>query len=357
MRILNFLHRTVLIVLSLLLFSPESRSQQPIAVPRDSTVAVIGGKRISIDYGRPSIHGRKIMGDYVQYNRVWRTGSGKSTTLVTEAGLELGGVEIPMGAYSIWTLPSQNQWKLIINKEVGQWGTVYNSEQDLARINLQVKKLSKSVDKLTFFLDRGSNASGTLRIEWEYTSLSVPFKVSSVPIIATRSPLESDGAAPGDKKIAGNYIDVSPRDSTEMMLGGKKVMVTYSRPSARGRKIVGGLVPYNKVWRTGANEATKFVTQADLEVGGMVVPRGAYTLYTLPSKSQWKLIINKQTGQWGTEYNSKRDLARIRLEKKLLKNPVEKFTIGLERGPEGTGILKIEWEKTSLSIPLALKSK
>ena len=345
------------IALPVLLFSRECWSQQPIAVPRDSTVVVIGGKRISIDYGRPSIHGRKIMGDYVQYNRVWRTGSGKSTTLTTEAGLELGGVEIPMGAYSVWTLPSQNQWKLIINKEVGQWGTVYHSEQDLARISLQVKKLSKPVDKLTFFLDRGSNGSGALRIEWEYTSLSVPFRVSSVPIIATRSPLESDGAAPGDKKIAGNYIDVSPRDSTEIKLGGKEIMVTYSRPSARGRKIVGGLVPYNKVWRTGANEATTFITQADLEVGGMVVRRGTYTLYTLPTKSQWKLIINKQTGQWGTEYDSKRDLARMKLEKKPLKNPVEKFTIALERGPEGTGILKIEWEKTSLSIPLSLKSR
>jgi hypothetical protein len=357
MKIPSLSHQTIVVVLTMLLLSTGARSQQPIAVPRDSTIVVVGGKKVSIDYGRPSIHGRKIMGDYVQYNRVWRTGSGKSTTLITEAGLELGGVEIPMGSYSLWTLPSQNQWKLIINKEVGQWGTVYNSEQDLARISLHMKKLSKSVDKLTFYLDRGSNSSGALRIEWEYTSLSVPFKVSSVPIIATRAPFESGGAAPGDKNIAGNYIDVSPRDSTEIMLGGKKIAVSYSRPSARGRKIVGSLVPYDKVWRTGANEATKLVTQTDLEVGGMVVPKGTYTLYTLPSRAQWKLIINKQTGQWGTEYNASRDLARIKLEKKRLAQLVEKFTIALEHGPGGTGILKIEWEKTSLSIPLALKSK
>ncbi len=357
MRIPNLLHRTIMLLLPWILFSPEGWSQQPIAVPRDSIAVVIGGKKISIDYGRPSIHGRKIMGDYVQDHRIWRTGAGKSTTLTTEAGLELGGVDIPMGAYSIWTLPSLNQWKLIINKEVGQWGTVYNSEQDLARINLQVKKLTKPVDKFTFILDRGSNASGTLRIEWEYTSLSVPFKVSAVPIIATQSPLEPGGAVSGAKGIAGNYIDVSPRDSVEIMLGGKKITVNYSRPSARGRRIVGGLVPYDRVWRTGANEATKFVTEADLEVGGLVVPKGSYTLYTLPSRGQWKLIINKQTGQWGTEYSSQRDLARIKLEKKRLTNPVEKFTIALEHAPAGTVILKIEWEKTSLSIPIALKSK
>ncbi len=103
-------------------FSSEMAAQQPIPVPRDSAVMVVAGKRVSINYGRPSIHGRKIMGDFVRYDRVWRTGAGRSTTLVTETGMELGGVEIPMGAYSIWTLPTQGQWKLIVNKEVGQWG-------------------------------------------------------------------------------------------------------------------------------------------------------------------------------------------------------------------------------------------
>src|SRR5688572_19643200 len=75
---------------------------------------------------------------------------------------------------------------------------------------------------------------------------------------------------------------------------GKKISVDYSRPSAKGRKIYGGLVPYGQVWRTGANEATSFVTEKDIEVGGTSVPAGSYTLYTIPSETGWKLIINKQ---------------------------------------------------------------
>jgi hypothetical protein len=334
----------------------QAPAQQPISVPRDSTTIVIGGKRISVNYGRPSALGRKIMGDYVRYNRVWRTGFGKSTTLITEAGLELGGVEIPVGSYSLWTLPSEEQWKLIINKEVGQWGTVYNPQRDLARISLQVKKLTKPVEKLTFNLDRGPNSSGILRIEWEYTSLSMPFKVSSIPIIAMPTPRDSERLSLAGQGVSGNYIDVSPRDSVELLLGGKKISVNYGRPSARGRKIVGGLIPYNKVWRTGANQATTFATDADLEVGGMVIPRGTYTLYTLPSKTEWKLIINRQTGQWGTEYNPHQDFARINLEKKMLKASIEKLTFSLERRGKDTGVLKIEWEKTSLSVPVTLKS-
>ena len=351
----TFSRLPVAVFLCCLLLSSEVVAQQPISVPRDSATIVIGGKRISVNYGRPSMLGRKIMGDYVRYNRVWRTGFGKSTTLLTEAGLELGGVEIPMGSYSLWTLPSEEQWKLIINKEVGQWGTVYNAQRDLARINLQVKKLTKPVEKLTFNLDRGPNSSGVLRIEWEYTSLSIPFKVSSIPIIATPSPEDAARLPLVGQGVSGNYIDVSPRDSVELLLDAKKISVNYGRPSARGRKIVGGLIPYNKVWRTGANQATTFVTEADLEVGGMVVPRGIYTLYTLPSKSEWKLIINRQTGQWGTEYNPHLDFARINLQKKTLKTPIEKLTFSLERRGNDAGVLKIEWEKTSLSVPITLK--
>jgi len=143
---------------------------------------------------------------------------------------------------------------------------------------------------------------------------------------------------------------LSPRDSVELSLNGMKVSVNYGRPSIRGRKIMGGLVPYDKWWRTGANEATAFVTQADLVLGGETIPKGAYTLYTMPSAKQWKLIINKQTGQWGTVYNPELDLVRVPLKKKMLKTPVEKFTIALEKTGKTTGVLRLVWENTDLSV-------
>ena len=112
---------------------------------------------------------------------------------------------------------------------------------------------------------------------------------------------------------------------------GKTVTIDYSRPSMRGRKIFGGLVPYGQVWRTGANSATSLKTDANLTIGGAAVPAGSYTLYTIPSETGWKLIINKQTGQWGTEYDEKQDLARV--DMKVAKNatPTEQFTISLRQ--------------------------
>ena len=149
---------------------------------------------------------------------------------------------------------------------------------------------------------------------------------------------------------------LSPRDSTEIVIGGKKISVNYGRPSMRGRKIMGELVPFNTVWRTGANEATAFETEAELEIGGVKLPRGSYTLYTLPSLKQWKLIINKQTGQWGTVYNSYLDFALVNLTKKSLKTPFTKFLISFKRNGTSGGILVLEWEKTSLSVPFKIRN-
>ncbi len=148
---------------------------------------------------------------------------------------------------------------------------------------------------------------------------------------------------------------LSPRDSVEISFGGKKISVNYGRPSMRGRTIMGGLVPFNKWWRTGANEATAFVTQSDLVVGGETIPKGSYTLYTMPSEKQWKLMVNKQTGQWGTVYNPDLDFVRLPLKKKMLKNPVEKFLISLEKTGSNSGVMKLSWEKTELSLNFRLK--
>jgi Protein of unknown function (DUF2911) len=144
----------------------------------------------------------------------------------------------------------------------------------------------------------------------------------------------------------------SPPGSADCTVKGKKVTINYSRPSMKGRKIMGELVPYGKVWRTGANEATALTTAADLNIGGTKVPAGAYTLYTLPSADTWKLIINKQTGQWGTVYKQDQDLARVDMTKTEIAVPVEQFTIALDQASNDSCNLSLEWEKTRLSVTL-----
>ena len=127
--------------------------------------------------------------------------------------------------------------------------------------------------------------------------------------------------------------------------------LSYSRPAMKGRKVMGGdLVPYGKVWRTGANEATTLTTEIDLNIGGAKIPAGTYTIYTLPSEGTWKLIINKQTGQWGTVYNQDQDLVRVDMTKSEIVVAVEQFTIALDQDTNDSADLVLEWDKTRLVV-------
>ena len=133
---------------------------------------------------------------------------------------------------------------------------------------------------------------------------------------------------------------------------GKTVTIDYSRPSMRGRKIFGGLVPYGQIWRTGANAATSLKTDVNLTIGGAAVPAGSYTLYTIPGETGWKLIINKQTGQWGTDYDEKQDLARVDMKVASSAAPTEQFTISFDKTGAGSATLKLDWANTTASVPV-----
>jgi len=144
----------------------------------------------------------------------------------------------------------------------------------------------------------------------------------------------------------------SPPAIASVTLNGKKVTIHYNTPMMRGRKIMGGLVPYGKVWRTGANPATSLKTAVALKIGDAMVPAGSYTLYTLPSEGTWKLIINKQTGQWGTEYDQSKDLARVDMMKKMLASPQEKMSISFEHTSGADTELHVRWETTDVYVPV-----
>jgi hypothetical protein len=135
--------------------------------------------------------------------------------------------------------------------------------------------------------------------------------------------------------------------------GGKSIKTDYSSPRLKGRKMIGGVEPYGKVWRNGANEATTFVTTSDLMVGGSHVPAGSYTIFAIPNKDKWTLIINKKTGEWGIPYKYESDeLARVDMKLSTLPSSVENFTIGYDKTATGC-TLREEWDTTRASVDIS----
>lgn len=148
----------------------------------------------------------------------------------------------------------------------------------------------------------------------------------------------------------------SPPAKAECALaGGKTINIDYSSPRAKGRKIYGDLVPFGAIWRAGANEATTFVTTADLTVGGKDVPAGSYTIFTIPNADKWTLVISKETKEWGTAYpGPDKDLTRADMKVSKLPSPVENFTIAFDKAGSGCA-LRMDWETTRASVEVAAK--
>jgi hypothetical protein len=178
------------------------------------------------------------------------------------------------------------------------------------------------------------------------------------PARAGQATLRAQPSAPGPTTVE---LRRAVGDRTPL-----RIMIDYGQPHARGRTIVGDVVPFETVWRTGANEATSLVTDVDLTIGGVALPKGSYTLYTLPSRSGWKLIINKNTGQWGTDHLPEHDLARVDLRARQLREPLDSFSIWLvpdvERNAQGgiagglaRGVLRLAWGDIELSTDWSVR--
>ncbi|MDE3067061.1 MAG: DUF2911 domain-containing protein [Verrucomicrobiota bacterium] len=155
---------------------------------------------------------------------------------------------------------------------------------------------------------------------------------------------------------------LSPHETISAVIDGDRITLTYGRPytikpgTTEVRKIWGGLVPYGKPWRMGADEATLLVTQRSIEVGGKTIPAGAYTLYMVPEESgASQLAFSTAIGGWGIPVNQSHDLARVNLQKEALDKPVDQFTMAVAKNPSGGGVLKLMWETTQFSVPFTVQ--
>jgi hypothetical protein len=145
----------------------------------------------------------------------------------------------------------------------------------------------------------------------------------------------------------------SPHVRTEWTIDGAAISIEYGRPYLKGRP-ESKMMPPGQVWRTGADEATTLKTDRGLTFGSLSVPAGTYTLFTQPGETEWQLIVSKQTGQWGTDYDGKQDLGRVPMKVGKAASPAEQLTISIDDAPAG-GTLRIEWGTTSASVPFTVE--
>jgi hypothetical protein len=178
----------------------------------------------------------------------------------------------------------------------------------------------------------------------EVTRLATPPDIR--PIADEFEALETKG---------GGMKQLSVRDTVRAGLGGAAFTVDYGRPLARGRTLLGNVIPYDEVWRTGANAATQFTTSAPITLAGMALPAGRYTLWTVPRTNGAELIVNRQTGQWGTGYDPAQNLGRAAMATGTLTAPVEQFTISIDSAAAKRGTLAMAWGPFRWTAPIEVR--
>ena len=187
-----------------------------------------------------------------------------------------------------------------------------------------------------------------------YSGARSTYKVD-VTRVSTQPDVAGIGARfAGAETNSGGAKQLSVRDTARATIGPASFMVDYGRPLARGRVLLGNVIPFDHVWRTGANAATQFTTSAPITLGGLRLAKGTYTLWTVPRENGAELIVNKQIGQWGTEYHLSSDLGRAALDARTVATPVEKFTISISPTDARHGTLVLEWGTFHWTAPIVV---
>jgi hypothetical protein len=154
-----------------------------------------------------------------------------------------------------------------------------------------------------------------------------------------------------------NQIRVSPKAWVGQTIGYTDINIVYSRPGVKGRKIWGDLVPFDKVWRAGANEATKITLSTDMVIEGKKLSKGSYSFFTIPGEKEWTLIFNKVADQWGAyEYNEAEDALRVKVKPQKAENS-EWLAYEIEKTAEAAAVVSLEWEKTKVSFKVEGSAK
>ena len=353
-----------------LLCAATALAQEPPPAPRETVTATVGGQKVSVEYGRPSLRGRPI-GELIAQlpaDRIWRAGVDAATTFTTETAVLLGDTRVAAGTYTLYVhAPAEGNWSLVLNRDEGEparggtarWPRIGDYDtiaaQEAARVPMRPVTLPSPAEVYTVAL-APAGPGATMTLSWGDLAYAVDLK----PASAQRSQAPPPAAR---GKVTGT-------------VGGKSVTIDYGRPALKGRTIDALLaqLPEDRMWRAGENQVTTLTTAAPLLIAGKRVPAGTYSMYVhVPASGPWALVLNTDKGvplgtifaaaspemrnePWPHIKDYTRSIAasevvRAAMTRSAVSEPEDLFTIRLT--PLGKGaVLALAWGDQSWSVPI-----
>jgi len=284
----------------------------------------------------------------VPYGKEWRLGANESTLLTVYNAVEVNGVTLNRGSYTLSATPSADHWLIHISSEKNIWGSENrDKDQTLTSVKVMTEKLDEATENLSMAFQRVDEESANLVIDWEKTRVKMPISMNPIQFEEMDvSPMDQvDYPASSAYK---NYLKADELENSD-----PKIKVIYSRPQKKDRKIFGELLEYGKVWRVGSNESTEITFFQNVTIQGNEVRRGTYNLYAIVNQDSWDIILNTDRPAWGPpNRDESKDVLTVTVPVKMDSEDLEILNLKFEEQGADAVDLLIAWEKHRARLPI-----
>lgn len=307
--------------------------------------------KIKVLYCRPNKKGRAIFGELVPFGQDWRLGANEATEVTFYQPVEIGGVTIPTGTYTLFAEIYPEFWIVKVSKERFIAGTNNRDvTQDIAAAVVPTSSVPNVREAFTIGFQKVDEGNVNMVFEWDQTRAVLPIGLNPVSLAgADASPMDLV-AYPASSRLR-NYQ--SPEDFDK---SAPKIRVVYSRPQMKGRKVFGELLKYGEMWRVGANETTEITFFQDVMIGGKEVKAGKYGLFANVDKDEWEFIIHTNLPSWGNpNHDPSTNVVTVSAKTEKTPKTVEALSILLVEKSANEVDLVVGWENTMARLPITLK--
>lgn len=307
--------------------------------------------KIKVLYSRPNKKGRAIFGELVPYGQDWRLGANEATEVTFYQGVEIGGVNIPAGTYTLFAQVYPEYWVVKVSTERFIAGTSNRDlTQDIAAVVVPTTTVPKVREAFTIGFQKVDEGHINMVFAWDQTQAELPINLNPAA-------LAGSDASPMDLvqyPVSSRFRNLQAPEDLDKAVA--KIRVVYSRPQMKGRKVFGDLLKYGEMWRVGANETTEVTFFEDVTIGGKEVKAGKYGLFANVSQNEWEFIIHKNLPSWGNpNHDPSTNVVSVKAKTEKTPETVEALTILLvEKSPKEIHLV-VGWENTMARLPIMLK--
>ena len=309
--------------------------------------------KIKVQYGRPYKKERKIFGELQKWGEDWRLGANESTEVYFYNNVEIGGVTVPRGYYTMFAELHPDHWIMKLSKERFIAGSENrDTTQDILATKVMTTNTKEVREQFTIGFQKVNGGLVNMLFEWDQTRATLPINLNAASMAGEdASPM--DLAQYPNRSRFQNYLKPEEKEANQ-----PKIKIVYSRPQMKGRTIFGDLLKYDEMWRVGANQTTLISFYEDVMIGGKEIKKGTYGLFAKVHKDHWEMIVHKNTNSWGTANHDEKDnLVTVKAMTAATPKTLEALSVTFEEKGNNQVDVIIGWENTMARLPVNIMAK